>query len=149
MILGIERDRNGASSEIFLVGRQEGVVIRQRAVAFAKFCGRDLISNEPARCCAFAIIFRSCEMIDHSGPPTREERFILPTTFASGQVAPVDKSNIASAYVLYEELFVRYSGIHGRYQPFGVRLVLVGSGVGWLWFYVVGDIVLKRLSGEK
>ena len=55
----------------------------------------------------------------------------------------------ASLYVLYEELFVRYSGIHGRYQPFGLGLVLIGSGVVWLWFYVVGDIVLKRLSGEK
>jgi hypothetical protein len=55
----------------------------------------------------------------------------------------------AGLYVLYEELFVRYSGIHGRYQPFGVGLILVGSGVGWLWFYVVGDLVLKRLSGEE
>jgi hypothetical protein len=35
-------------------------------------------------------------------------------------------------YVLYEELFVRYSGLHGRYQPFGVGLALLGSGVGWL-----------------
>jgi hypothetical protein len=55
----------------------------------------------------------------------------------------------AGLYVLYEELFVRYSGIHGRYQPFAVGLVLVGSGVVWLWFYVIGDIVLKRLSGEE
>jgi hypothetical protein len=31
--------------------------------------------------------------------------------------------------VLYEELFVGYSGIHGRYRPFGVGLVLIGSGV--------------------
>jgi len=54
----------------------------------------------------------------------------------------------AGLYVLYEELFVSYSGIHGRYQPFGLGLVLIGSGVVWLWFYVVGDIVLKRLSGE-
>jgi hypothetical protein len=52
-------------------------------------------------------------------------------------------------YVLYEELFVRYSGLHGRYQPFGVGLALLGSGVGWLWFYVVGDVVLRRLSGEE
>jgi hypothetical protein len=51
----------------------------------------------------------------------------------------------AGLYVLYEELFVSYSGIHGRYQPFAVGLVLVGSGVGWLWFYGVGDIILKRL----
>jgi hypothetical protein len=50
----------------------------------------------------------------------------------------------AGLYALYEELFVRYSGIHGRYQPFGVGLVLIGSGVVWLWFYVVGDIVLTR-----
>jgi len=50
----------------------------------------------------------------------------------------------AGLYVLYEELFVRYSGIHGRYRPFGVGLVLLGSGVVWLWFYVVGEIVLKR-----
>jgi len=55
----------------------------------------------------------------------------------------------AGLYVLYEELFVSYSGIHGRYQPFGVALVLIGSGVVWLWFYVVGDIVLKRLSGGE
>lgn len=56
---------------------------------------------------------------------------------------------VAGLYVLYEELFVRYSGIHGRYQPLGVGLVLTGSGLVWLWFYVVGDIILKRLSGEK
>jgi hypothetical protein len=55
----------------------------------------------------------------------------------------------AGVYVLYEELFVRYSGIHGRYQPFAVGLVLLGSGAGWLWFYVVGDIILKRLVGEE
>jgi hypothetical protein len=55
----------------------------------------------------------------------------------------------AGLYVLYEELFVRYSGIHGRYQPFGVGLVLLGSGVVWLWFYVLGDIVLKRLTGRE
>ena len=55
----------------------------------------------------------------------------------------------AGLYVLYEELFVSYSGIRGRYQPFGVGLVLIGSGVVWPWFYVVGDIVLKRLSGEE
>jgi hypothetical protein len=52
-------------------------------------------------------------------------------------------------YVLYEELFVSYSGIHGRYQLFTVGLILLGSGVVWLWFYVAGDIVLKRLSGEE
>lgn len=56
---------------------------------------------------------------------------------------------VAGLYVLYEELFVRYSGIHGRYQPFAVGLVLLGSGIGWLWFYVVGDSVLKRLTGGK
>jgi hypothetical protein len=55
---------------------------------------------------------------------------------------------LAGLYVLYEELFVSYSGIHGRYQPFTVGLVLIGSGVVWLWFYVVGDIILKRLSGD-
>jgi hypothetical protein len=55
----------------------------------------------------------------------------------------------AGLYVLYEELFVRYSGIHGRYQPFGVGLVLIGSGVVWLWFYVVGEIVPERLSREE
>jgi len=54
---------------------------------------------------------------------------------------------VAGLYVLYEELFVRYSGIHGRYQPVTVGLGLLGSGVVWLWFYVVGDIILKRLSG--
>jgi hypothetical protein len=55
----------------------------------------------------------------------------------------------AGLYVLHEELFVSYSGIHGRYQPFGVGLGLLGSGVVWLWFYVVGDIILKRLSGGE
>jgi hypothetical protein len=55
----------------------------------------------------------------------------------------------AGAYVLYEELFVQYSDIHGRYQPFTVGLILVGSGLGWLWFYGVGDIILKHLSGEE
>jgi hypothetical protein len=55
----------------------------------------------------------------------------------------------AGLYVLYEELFVRYSGIHGRYQPFTVGLVLLGSGVVWLWFYVIGDMILKRLIGKE
>jgi hypothetical protein len=55
----------------------------------------------------------------------------------------------AGLYVLYEELFVRYSGIHGRYGPFGVGLALFGSGVVWLWFYCLGPIVLKRLSREE
>lgn len=55
----------------------------------------------------------------------------------------------AGLYVLYEELFVSYSGIHGRYRPFTVGLILIGSGAVWLWFYVVGDFVLKRLSGEE
>jgi divalent metal cation (Fe/Co/Zn/Cd) transporter len=55
----------------------------------------------------------------------------------------------AGLYVLYEELFVSYSGIHGRYQPLGVGLILFGSGVVWLWWYVVGPIVLKRLSREE
>ena len=31
----------------------------------------------------------------------------------------------AGLYVLYEELFVGYSGIHGRYQPFGAGLILL------------------------
>ena len=44
----------------------------------------------------------------------------------------------AGLYVLYEELFVSYSGIHGRYRPFGVGLALFGSGVAWLWFYCLG-----------
>jgi hypothetical protein len=55
----------------------------------------------------------------------------------------------AGLYVLYEELFVRYSGIHGRYRPFGVGLVFFGSGIVWLWFYCLGPIVLKRLSREQ
>jgi hypothetical protein len=55
----------------------------------------------------------------------------------------------AGLYVVYEELFVRYSGIHGRYRPFGVGLVLIGSGVVWLWFYCLGPIVLKRLAREE
>ena len=55
----------------------------------------------------------------------------------------------AGLYVLYEELFVSYSGIHRRYQPFGIGLILFGSGFVWLWWYVVGPIVLKRLTREK
>jgi hypothetical protein len=55
----------------------------------------------------------------------------------------------AGLYVVYAELFVRYPGIHGRYQPLGVGLVFLGSGVVWLWFYVLGPIVLKRLAGEE
>jgi hypothetical protein len=55
----------------------------------------------------------------------------------------------AGLYVLYEELFVRYSGLHGRYQPLSVGLILLGSGVVWLWFYVVGDVILKHLTGEE
>ena len=55
----------------------------------------------------------------------------------------------AGLYVVYEELFARYSGIHGRYRPFGVGLVLFGSGVVWLWFYVLGPIVLKRLLARR
>jgi hypothetical protein len=51
----------------------------------------------------------------------------------------------AGLYVLYEELFVRYSGIHGRYRPFGVGLALLGSGVVWLWFYCLGPFVLKKI----
>ncbi len=51
----------------------------------------------------------------------------------------------AGLCVLYEELFVSYSGIHGRYQPFGVGLILFGSGVVWLWWYVVGPIVLNKI----
>lgn len=46
---------------------------------------------------------------------------------------------------MYEELFVRYSGIHGRYRPFGVGLVLLGSGVVKLWFDFLGPIVLKKM----
>jgi hypothetical protein len=55
----------------------------------------------------------------------------------------------AGLYILYGELFVGFSGGHGRYRPFGAGLALLGSGVVWLWFYVVGDIVLKRLSGDE
>ena len=55
----------------------------------------------------------------------------------------------AGLYVLYEELFVSYSGIHGRYRPFGVGLALFGSGVALLWFYCLGPIVLKRLSRDE
>jgi hypothetical protein len=55
----------------------------------------------------------------------------------------------AGLYVLYEELFVGYSGIHGRYRPFGLGLALIGIGVVWLWFYFLGPIVLKRLAREE
>lgn len=50
----------------------------------------------------------------------------------------------AGLYVVYAELFVSYSGIHGRYGPFGVGLVLIGSGVFQLWFDL-GPIVLKKI----
>jgi hypothetical protein len=55
----------------------------------------------------------------------------------------------AGVYILYEELFVRYSGIHGRYQPFGVGLIFIGSGVVWLWFDFVGPIVIRRIIGKR
>ena len=55
----------------------------------------------------------------------------------------------AGLYVVYEELFVSYSDIHGRYGPFGVGLALFGSAVVWLWFYCLGPIVLKRLAREE
>jgi hypothetical protein len=55
----------------------------------------------------------------------------------------------AGLYVVYAELFVRYSGGGGRYRIFGVGLVLIGSGLVWLWFYLLGPIVLKRLAREK
>jgi hypothetical protein len=55
----------------------------------------------------------------------------------------------AGLYVLYEELFVRYSGIHGRYQPFGVGVAFVGSGVAWLWFYSLGPIVIRRIIEKR
>jgi hypothetical protein len=55
----------------------------------------------------------------------------------------------AGLYVLYEELFVRFSGIHGRYGPFGVGLVLIGSGVVRLWFYCLGPIVLKKILESR
>jgi hypothetical protein len=55
----------------------------------------------------------------------------------------------AGLYVMYAQLFVRYSAIHGRYGPFGLGLALTGSGIVWLWFYVLGPIVLERLAGEE
>jgi hypothetical protein len=75
--------------------------------------------------------------VKQSGVMRRLMNFIIST----GLIA-------AGLYVFYEELFVRYSGLHGRYEPLGVGLILVGSGVVWLWYYVIGDIVLKRLIGE-
>jgi hypothetical protein len=54
----------------------------------------------------------------------------------------------AGLYVVYEELFVGYSGIHGSSTPIGVGLVFIGSGVVWLWFYVLGPIILKRLRRD-
>jgi hypothetical protein len=55
----------------------------------------------------------------------------------------------AGLYVLYEELFVSYSGIHGRYRPFGVGLALLGSGIVWLWFYCLGPFVLKKILEHR
>lgn len=55
----------------------------------------------------------------------------------------------AGLYVVYEELFVSYSGIHGRYRPFGVGLALLGSGVVWLWFYCLGPFVLKKILERR
>jgi hypothetical protein len=68
------------------------------------------------------------------------------------QISPARDNNVHKLphdSFLYEELFVRYSGIHGRYWPFGVGLALFGSGVVWLWFYCLGPIILKRLSREE
>jgi choline-glycine betaine transporter len=36
----------------------------------------------------------------------------------------------------------------GSYRPFGVGLVLIGSGVVWLWFSFLGPMVLKRVLRE-
>jgi hypothetical protein len=55
----------------------------------------------------------------------------------------------AGLYVLYEELLVRYSGIHGRYGPFWVGLVLFGSGAFQLWFEFLGPIVLKKILERR
>jgi len=55
----------------------------------------------------------------------------------------------AGLYVMYKELFVRYSGIHDRYSVVGVGVVFFGSGVVLLWFYVLGPMVLKRLARDE
>jgi hypothetical protein len=50
---------------------------------------------------------------------------------------------IASIYRL------RASPINQEIATGEIGMSLFGSGVVWLWFYVVGDIVLKRLSGKE
>ena len=55
----------------------------------------------------------------------------------------------AGLCVLHEEVFARYSVIHGRHQPFGVGLALFGCGVVWLWFYCLGPTVLKKILERR
>jgi hypothetical protein len=46
----------------------------------------------------------------------------------------------AGLYVLYEELFISYSGIHGRYRPFGLGLALLDC---------LGPFVLKKILEHR
>jgi hypothetical protein len=55
----------------------------------------------------------------------------------------------AGIYILYEELFIRYSGIHGRYQPFGVGLIFISSGVVRLWYDFLGPVVIRRIIEKR
>jgi hypothetical protein len=50
----------------------------------------------------------------------------------------------AGMYVLYAELFIRFSGGHGRYNMFGVGLILIGSGVVQLWFGFLLPMLLRE-----
>jgi uncharacterized RDD family membrane protein YckC len=50
----------------------------------------------------------------------------------------------AGLYVVYAELFVGFSGSHGRYSMFGVGLILIGSGASQLWFYFLLPFLLRK-----
>jgi divalent metal cation (Fe/Co/Zn/Cd) transporter len=50
----------------------------------------------------------------------------------------------AGLFFLYEELFVRFSGSHGRYGMFAAGLIFVGSGVHQLWFYFLLPFLLRK-----
>ena len=50
----------------------------------------------------------------------------------------------AGLYVFYAELFVSYSGSHGRYNMFAVGLILIGCGAFQLWFYFILPMLLRK-----
>jgi uncharacterized RDD family membrane protein YckC len=50
----------------------------------------------------------------------------------------------AGLYVVYAELFVRYSGRSGRYSMLGVGLILIGCGAVQLWFDFLLPMLLRK-----